>query len=320
MACRQGSGSPGTPGLGTRYAVRGTSATMKAPPPPTDLASLATLACILEASAPKPGNVSPGRPFLDMSYSDFVSSAIAAGPELARAGERPLGATILAAILATRRWTSANTNLGLVLLLAPLVMAVRRAGNLREALGAVLRETTVEDARDVYAAIREVGPGGMGSVRGQDIAAEPTVSLYQAMQLAADRDSIAREYVTDFVTTFEYGVPLLRSARGEGLAWDAATVETFLGLLSRVPDTLIARKLGTAAAELTSRQAAVVLGAGGVRTPEGRSALAAFDADLRDPQNSRNPGTTADLTAAALFVVLLLDGWSTDRSRTSRAQ
>jgi triphosphoribosyl-dephospho-CoA synthase len=291
------------------------------PSNPQDLSSLATLACVLEASAPKPGNVSPGRPFRDMSHVDFVASAVAAGPELGRAGERPLGETILAAVRATRRWTSANTNLGIVLLLAPLARAASAAGgSLRDRLGDVLRTTTIADARAAYAAIRTARPAGMGTAGDQDLATEPTVTLLEAMRLAADRDLVAREYASDYTLTFECGYPALRAARGAGYDWDEAIVESFLTLLAREPDTLVTRKLGPAPAEAISHRASQLLRLGGVRTLEGRAALAEFDADLRDAQNSRNPGTTADLTAAAVFVALIEEGWPTDRSRMDRAQ
>jgi triphosphoribosyl-dephospho-CoA synthase len=86
-------------------------------------------------------------------------------------------------------------------------------------------------------------------------------------------------------------------------------VETFLRLLAARPDTLIARKLGAAATAAVSRRAREVEDAGGVRTEAGREALEAFDDELRSPNNAYNPGTTADLTCAALFVVILEDGW-----------
>lgn len=279
----------------------------------------AELACILEASAPKPGNVSPGRDFHDTRYEDFLASAVAIGPELARAGERGLGATIRAAIEATVRWTRSNTNLGIVLLLAPLARAaLGQGGGIRDGLARVLESTTLADATDVYAAIRRAAPGGLGRAEAQDVSAPPTVTLREAMALAADRDAVAREYVTDFALTLEIGVPALRSARDEGLDWSAATVDTFLALLAAEPDSHIARKLGRPAAEAISRQAREVRSGGALRSREGRRALAIFDTALRDARNSRNPGTSADLTAAALFVVILEGGWH--RSGVSRAE
>jgi len=275
-----------------------------------EIAAAAQLACLLEVSAPKPGNVSPERHFHDTRYEDFLASAVAIGPALAAAGERPLGATIRTAVEATSRWTRSNTNLGIVLLLAPLARAAaREGGTLRDRLATVLAETTVADAAETYAAIRRARPGGLGAASAEDVAAAPTVSLREAMALAAERDAIAREYTNRFALTFEVGAPALAGARRRGLPWTEATVECFLTLLAAVPDTHIARKLGRAEAERVTEWAREVLAAGATGTAEGRAALAALDAELRDPRNSRNPGTTADLTCAALFVVIIEGGW-----------
>ena len=264
------------------------------------IASAAQLACLLEASAAKPGNVSPGRDFPDASYEDFLASAAAIGP--AFASDLPLGATINAAIRATGQWTRSNTNLGMVLLLAPLARAARSSAQpsapsslpLRDALHNVLASTTVEDAREVYAAIRLARPGGLGTVAEEDVAGEPGVALTDAMRMAADRDSIAAEYATDFRITFDIGLPTLLAAKSHG--WEEATVRTYLALLAEIPDTHIARKFGSSVAADVSRRAR-----GAVRaSPEGR---AHFDEELRSA--GVNPGTTADLTAAALYVALL---------------
>jgi triphosphoribosyl-dephospho-CoA synthase len=275
---------------------------------PDDVAFAAQFACLLEAAAPKPGNVSPGRPFHDMRFEDFVASALAIGPVVARADQVPLGQAVRLAVEATRRRTGANTNLGIILLFVPLARAaLRRASPLRSGLRAELADTTVGDAESVYEAIRLARPGGLGTAPEADLASRPTVTLLEAMALAAGRDQVAAEYATGFATTFDVTLPALRQARGGGLDWTDAAVETFLVLLARLPDTLIARKLGPVAAEEVRREAGRVLEAGGVRRPEGRATIAEFDARLRDPQNSRNPGTTADLVAAGLFA-LLLDG------------
>ncbi len=278
---------------------------------PADVAAAGQLACLLEVSAPKPGNVTPQHHFHDTRYEDFLASAVAIGPALARAGERPLGTTVRLAIEATLRWTRSNTNLGIVLLLAPIARAALLAkGSLRERVAGVLAETTVADAAEVYEAIRQARPGGLGSATSEDVAAVPTVSLREAMALAAERDAVAREYVTDFRLTFETGVPALLAARGDGLTWTDAALEAYLALLDTAPDTHIARKLGAAEAAVVSERAREVRALGGVRSEAGREALARLDSDLRDPRNRRNPGTTADLTCAALFVVILEDGWT----------
>lgn len=277
---------------------------------PADVASAVQLACLLEVVAPKPGNVSPGRAFGDMRYEDFLASAAAIGPAFLDAGRQALGGTILAAVEATRRWTAANTNLGLILLLAPLAHAMLRKGDgpLRDAVRSVLQHSTVDDARQAYRAIRLAAPGGLGTVDAQDVATEPDVSLRDAMALAAPRDAIASEYATAYAITFETAAPALAAALDSGLEWPAAAVETSLTILAHQRDTLIERKLGRAAADAVSRDAAEVLASGGVRSDKGRMQLERFDAGLRDGTNRRNPGTTADLTAAALFVVIIERG------------
>ena len=277
---------------------------------PAEVAAAGQLACLLEVSAPKPGNVSPERHFHDTRYEDFLASAVAIGPALEGAGQHPLGVTIRSAVDATLRWTRSNTNLGIVLLLAPLARAaLRSGGTLRARLSRVLRETTVADAEEVYAAIRRARPGGLGESAAEDVAGAPSVTLRETMALAAERDAIAREYVTEFALTFDTGVPAIRAARRAGLAWTDAAVDAYLALLDTSADTHIARKLGPAEAAKVSQRAREIRAAGGTRSAEGRVGLAALDAELRDPRNRRNPGTTADLTCAALFVVILEGGW-----------
>ena len=277
---------------------------------PAEIAAAGQLACLLEVSAPKPGNVSPDRHFHDTRYEDFLASAVAIGPALAGAGERSLGSSIRRAVSETLRWTRSNTNLGIVLLLMPIARAaLQQGGSLRERLSRVLAETTVDDAAEVYAAIRQARPGGLGQSDAEDVAGVPSVTLREAMGLAADRDAVAREYVTDFACSFETGVPALLAARRNGLSWTDAAVETYLALLEAAPDTHIARKLGAGEAELISRRAGEVRRAGATRSAEGRRELAALDRELRDPKNRRNPGTTADLTCTALFIVILEGGW-----------
>lgn len=277
---------------------------------PADVAAAGQLACLLEVSAPKPGNVSPERHFHDTRYEHFLASAVAIGPALARAGTQPLGQTIRQAVEDTLRWTRSNTNLGIVLLLAPLAKAaLQTGGSLRDRLREVLAATTVADAAEVYAAIRRARPGGLGRSAAEDVAGTPSVDLRSAMQLAANRDTIAQEYTTDFAITFEIGVPALLRARHEGLAWTDAAVETYLTLLEAAPDTHIARKLGPEEAAIVSRRAREVRAAGATRSPGGQLALAQLDRELRDARNRRNPGTTADLTCGALFVVILEGGW-----------
>jgi triphosphoribosyl-dephospho-CoA synthase len=260
---------------------------------------------VLEVSAEKPGNITPSHDFHDTTYEDMVRSAIAVGPELARAGERGVGDTVLAVVQASRLAAPANTNLGIALLLAPLARAALSGGPLRARLAATLGALDVADARAAYTAIRVAGAGGLSERVEHDVRSEPTVGLREAMASAAGRDSIAAEYVSGFALTFETGVPALAAARGDRLGEREAIVELHLRLLAAAPDTLIARKRGAAAAARVSAQARDVLAAGGVRTGAGQQALRSFDASLREPGNALNPGATADLVTATLFVALL---------------
>lgn len=275
---------------------------------PADIAHAATLAAVLEVSATKPGNVGPGHDFGDMRFEDFLASAVAIGPAMGYAAVSVggVGATVLRAIRDTRRHVATNTNLGIVLLFAPLARAAGSGeGELRPRLRHVLSALTVGDAVDVFEAIRLADPGGLGDAPEQDVRQRPTTTLRGAMALASERDAIAREYVTDYAITFEIGVPALARARAAGASLRVAATEAFLTILAQVPDTLIARKRGEDAARWVSRVAEGALAAGPTGSPERTRALAALDASLRDPHNSMNPGTTADLTAAALFVRLL---------------
>ena len=273
--------------------------------PPETLAVLAQTACLIEVSAPKPGNVTPAHDFPDTTYLDFLLSAAAIGPAFRDAARRGVGATVLQAVRDTRRLVRANTNLGIVLLLAPLARAAGSGnGPLRERVSRVLADLTLADAEDAFAAIRLAAPGGLGRVETEDVQGEPGRTLREAMALAADRDSIAREYVMDYELTFGLVAPALRQARAAGCSWPEAAVEAYLRTLAEVPDSLVARKEGPEAARAVSAGARQVLAASRAARKE---ALAAFDAELRSHGNRRNPGTTADLVAAGLFVALAAD-------------
>src|SRR5207245_2900410 len=141
-------------GSDRRAPARRRSAAVTRPPAwqAADVAAAAQLACLLEASAPKPGNVSPFASFRDTTYEDFLASAAAIGPALAAAGEQPVGATIRAAVEATARWAPSNTNLGLVLLLAPLARPALRPGDqpLRAQLAPPHAPPTGRDPPDPY--------------------------------------------------------------------------------------------------------------------------------------------------------------------------
>jgi triphosphoribosyl-dephospho-CoA synthase len=288
-------------------------------------ATAAQTACLLELMAPKPGNVGRGRDLPGLTYRQLVLSAMAIGPVFRRHAGSRVGRLVLEAVRATRRHVRTNTNLGILLLLAPLARAATiaarggRAGSaarggaarpipparLRAALRRVLRDLDRRDARDAYRAIRLAQPGGLGRVGAQDVASTPTVSLLWAMRLAAARDAVAWEYAGDFASTFETGLPTLLKLRRRRVSVAAAIAQTYLTLLAERNDTLILRKHGPIAAREVSREARRVLAAGGALTPRGRRALRAFDTRLRRSRPPLNPGATADLTVASLFLWLL---------------
>jgi ribosomal protein S6--L-glutamate ligase len=261
------------------------------------------LSCIWEATARKAGNVNRSADFPELTYSDFLVSAAAASPEFALAVRRHIGETILSAIRATRSVVCTNTNLGIVLLLAPLAK-VPEAIDLRAGVGEILEQTTVSDAVQVYEAIRLAGPGGMGEVKEQDVRLIPTAPLRDVMALAADRDVVARQYANGFADVFELGVPALLEGIRKFGRMEPAIQHCQLVWLAKYPDSLILRKRGPAVAAEGSERARSVLTLGGLGTSAGRSAYDAFDRWLREDGHARNPGTTADLVTACLFAAL----------------
>ncbi len=272
-----------------------------------ELGDAAQLACLLEASASKPGNVSRYRDFNNTSFEDFLISAIAIGRAIRRAQWVSVGETIWKAIYDTQRLVGSNTNLGIVLLLAPLAKAYGH-GVWRKRLAKVLAELTIDDARQVYQAIRLAAPGGLGQVEEGDVAEEPQITLGEAMALARDRDTIAREYATDFTVTFELACPTLRQYWKDKVDFSKVIVQTYLTILAEIPDTLIVRKNSPAVAEEVSQRAREAILAGGVFSSKGRRQIEELDRFLRDETHHLNPGTTADLVTAALFVMIAEGG------------
>ena len=264
----------------------------------------ASLACLLEVTAPKVGNVHRGADFDDVLFTDFAVSSVAIGPAFDRAQEAGVGRTAHDAIQATRDLVATNTNLGMILLMAPLACVPRGNRLAPESVHSTLAALSPNDSRLVYEAIRLAKPGGTGQVKEMDIARDAPADLLAAMRDAAERDLVARQYVDDFRLVLEEAVPLLVDARKQGWLLTSAIIHTHLKILSRHPDSLIARKCGGETARQASTMAARVLEAGGPEDESFHEAAADFDFWLRADGHRRNPGTTADLIAAALFAAL----------------
>jgi len=262
-------------------------------------------ACRLDVAVRKPGNVSLASPGHGMQAAQFLRSAeVAAGP-LFTAGQ-PVGARIEAAVVATRLAVGCNTNLGILLLGAPLAVAFERcAGGGPHALAAacqdVLASLDVEDARAAYRGIALANPGGLGRVGAQDVAQAPTIDLRAAMRLAAERDSLARQYASGYADIFGGGLAAL-AAPSASLA--SAVQAVFLSFLASWPDSHIVRKLGSGAAQTVTDEAC--LWRDRLRSDPAAANGGAFAAwDERLKALAINPGTSADLTVCSLFAAAL---------------
>jgi triphosphoribosyl-dephospho-CoA synthase len=258
-------------------------------------------ACLDELDAPKPGNVHAFASGHRMTAAEFVRSAEAAAAPLAMPGAR-VGTRILGAVEATLIAVGANTNLGIILLCAPLAVAAEgRSADLRAALAQVLESLDIQDAELAFRAIARAAPAGLGRVGRHDVAEVATVTLKAAMADASARDRIAHQYVSDFEDVFERGEPVLEAALARAAEPKWATLAVYLEFLSAFPDSHIARKHGIATAEDTCRTASRYHQR--TRSAENPAALLtdllAWDALLKE--RGVNPGTSADLTVATLF-------------------
>jgi triphosphoribosyl-dephospho-CoA synthase len=268
-------------------------------------------ACHAELQAFKPGNVSVRSQGHGMEALDFIKSAHASVEALTDPGTG-LGERIYRAIQATQIAVGCNTNLGIVLLCAPLLQAAGPGGpaGLREGLKRVLHGTGVADASWVYRAIRLASPGGLGHSQVHDVGGEPTVTLLEAMWAARRRDSIALQYASGFADVFGFALPRYVGylQRWEGEPW--AVVGLYLELLARTPDTHVARKFGPQRAREISARASALLAELLYCDPPRRCLKRLRTMDLEVKGAGVNPGTTADLTVATLLAYRLegLDG------------
>ncbi len=301
-----------------------------------NIANAAQLASALEVSGyPKPGNVHRTADFEDTTFEQFIASSIAIGPALldvAKKGFRSgkglinvtdigVGKAIMRAINETIKWQSGgNTNLGVVMLLIPLTAAAGmtlaiegsiKLIKLRKILSMILKSTTPKDALDVYDAILMAGPKGLGKVKNLDVKNKDSrdkikrekISLYNIMKLSSGRDNISKEWVTDMEITFMFGFPHFKRNYKKTRNLNTSTVQTFLHILSRYPDTMVQRIHGRKIASEVSMKAMNIIKTGGILTAGGKKHVLRFDEELR--KNGVNPGTTADLVSASLMVAIL---------------
>jgi triphosphoribosyl-dephospho-CoA synthase len=264
----------------------------------------ATLAIVREVTAPKPGNVHRGADFDDVTYEDFIDSAVVIGPIVERTPELGVGRAVLETVQATRDAVATNTNLGTLLLLVPLA-AVPPSTALAPGIRDLLMRLTAEDTRHVYEAIRIASAGGLGRTAEADVfdARPPQLNLVDAMRLAADRDLVARQYTNAFSNVFNVAADIEEGA-ARGWPINTAIVHAHLRQMANEPDSLIRRKCGDRVAEESSARAARAIDAGQPGKDAYQRAVEDLDFWLRSDGHRRNPGTTADLIAAGLFVLL----------------
>jgi triphosphoribosyl-dephospho-CoA synthase len=311
---------------------------------PWSTGQIATLSIILEASSRKAGNVFPGVSFSDMHYEDFVRSAMAIGPVLDQAGRVGTGRLIYRAVEATRSSVGINTNLGTLLLLVPMAIALYQtqqasskklpiitSSQLKKATREVLQQLNKSDSQWVYKAIVLASPGGLGSSDKMDVRnSKAPDDLLEAMRLASPLDWIARCYANNFEELFQEIAPaILQEVQGCGDVSEG--VRRFqVRWLAEHGDSLVLRKQGESEnQQLKLRAAKVANVLGGLSNQDKQQVVIAqfekqwlqLDRWLRAKGNRRNPGTTADLIAAALFVLLATDQltYSSSASPVGRA-
>ena len=264
-------------------------------------------ACDLEIRAIKPGNVGDHAPGHDMQAEDFRKSASASVGPLSDIS-LCVGERIFQAVAATQETVGCNTNLGIILLAAPLIAAFyqqRKDQSLSQSLADILNNLDDRDAEWLFRAIVLAKPGGLGDAPEGDVNECPKVSILQAMALAEERDFIARQYTRSFTDIFQTAVPLYDSRLSIGDSEEWATAAVFLGLLSQYKDSHVERKFGTACADQVTRQAGLVYTLLAEPVDPEKVLGPLLDLDREFKARGINPGTTADLTVATLLVARL---------------
>ncbi len=271
------------------------------------LSKLYQQACEMELQAFKPGNVSVYADGHDMTVADFRISAKVSADALCNR-DYSLGEKIYYAVQATKTAVACNTNLGIILLCAPLIqaMSVIKPGiTLKQALHQVLLTTTIEDADWVFKAIMLASPGGLGRADNQDVAEKPSITLTEAMRLASHKDRIALQYVSDYQDIFDFAVPIHYNAVRKSTHLEWAAVSVYAALLSHFPDSHIERKYGKQYSEMVAaRMSNVSSELSKAEMPEQILPLL-YSVDQEFKAKGLNPGTMADMTVATVFTVFL---------------
>lgn len=274
----------------------------------SDIALIYRDACMAELGALKPGNVHLFADGHGMVVQDFIKSADASSQVIALPN-LSVGERILTAIKATWEAVGCNTNLGIILLAAPMIQAASSTeGFSHLALQEVLNNLTEDDAVKVYEAISIAKPAGLGEVQQHDVHQTPQITLLEAMRAAADRDLIAQQYANGYQDIFNLGVTTYQYylAKWERPAW--AVTATYLAFLTELEDSHIVRKYGNQVAKAIQQEAKKHFQS--FTSQENpklyQATLLAWDADLK--KRGINPGTSADLTVATLFAIRLLLG------------
>lgn len=281
---------------------------------PTNIARCAQLAMVLDVSAtPKPGNIDRDHDYSDTRFEHFLASAVGVYPVLEEAArsDSGVGSFIRQAVLESARWQrGGNTHFGAFILLVPLVIAGGACDDtecLRKRAEQVVKETTVDDAVELYKAfsdakvrVKPVGDLDLSDSASVDKIKEQGLTLFDMMEMSAGYDIIAGEWVNGFSKTFECARLILEKIKTHNI--NDAVVFSFMEMLARNKDTFIRTKFDSEKAEEVSRRAAEILKKSGNDVEIMRNNIHAFDRELLD--EGVNPGSTADIIIAGLFVAL----------------
>ena len=264
-------------------------------------------ACEIELRAFKPGNVSIYADGHDMTVKDFMLSARQSSAPITNS-DYSLGERIYYAVKATREAVGCNTNLGIILLCAPLLLAaesVTTIRELRENLADLLANTSIEDAAWVFRAIALAAPGGLGKSDQQDVAEKPDVSLTQAMQIASDRDRIALQYITNYKDVFDFLVLRYNASFNRWADDEWSAVAVYAAMLAKYPDSHIERKYGDLHTRMVMDKMALVdEKLSSADRPEQLMNFL-FEIDKEFKSAGINPGTAADFTVVTVLAVQL---------------